>query len=335
MSGCQLTAPLEEAWRSDAFVRAGGLSAPDCLVVELGDFVCALDPASGEPLWSYPWRSRLCAIRGETVLAWVGPDELHALDLRSGRALDVIHCPAPFTPLHAQLAGDVLLVWLNMTEHTPSRLVAVDLGARRRLWSVPAADTYVRGTSDDCFTADLGLREKAVRAGFDARTGEELWRAPGDWGEPVPVLGGAAIGRTGGELLAQDLKSGEILWRGESIPSPILLCGDRLYSCDRGDYRIVDATSGRLLRRWDLTARLPKSLRSVLPATPILVSETHLFASTTRRNTMLAFTRDEAEYVCRFAADGNLACRDGLLFVSRGRNLTCLRPRARKGRKKR
>jgi outer membrane protein assembly factor BamB len=346
-SVCRLTAPLREAWsapfgsapypNNSPFLAADGRLI---LLDALGHLV-ALDPASRNTLWRYPWRSAATAfLRDGHLCEWISDEDLHVIDPATGRPSRSIHAPRASQALSV---GGLVVAVGNDYDYGMERLYALDWSTGRRLWSEHLPRTCsIAGplsASEEVLLCTLvdGRTSPASESIVARRpdTGAELWRKPS-----ASISGFAALHEdrvlvtVGGGVRAFAVRDGSLLWEAKDVGHGYLY-GDRLYARASGGHRyvIVDARSGTLLRSFDLNARVPASFKDRGIGEVLLVSETHVFLTAgSPRTALLAFTRDSAEFVWSHLPQqaqqrGEAACVDGRLYYQNGhQRLYCLEP---------
>jgi outer membrane protein assembly factor BamB len=344
---CHLTAPLREVWNARAHIGAYGHGAPllaaggRLFVTHKDRHLVALDAASQKRVWRSDWPiSGSAIVHDGHVFVWTSDDELQLLDLETGRPRRSMLAPPPS---QAVASGPVLVACdrdYEYAQYGGERLYAVEWTTGRRLWSerLPPDHTVegILTASDDVLVH--GVMERAasnLASAIVARrlgTGAVLWRKP-----DVDISGIAAVhrdhivGATGSRAWAFALRDGALQWENEDAGGGYLY-GDRLYTVGYGSrYTILDVATGKSVRSWDLSARMPKSLQPG-GLRVLLVSETHVFFAS-ERNMLLAFTRESGEYVSNHHPKGaylkgEAVCVDGRFYYQNGPDrIYCLEPR--------
>jgi outer membrane protein assembly factor BamB len=342
---CQLAAPLREAWsvpiwavhytRSPPVLAAAGR----LFVADTEGHMRALDPKTQQTLWRSPWRSHGTAfLHDGSLCEWISEEDLHVVDLASGRPSRSIHAPRG---AQAIASGGIVVVQRTDHDYGSERLYAFDWRTGRRLWSEGFAEgSDVRGlmsASEELllYTHCDSNKSPAVETIVARRpdTGALLWsKRDAAISGFAAIRDGRAVVTTYQGVRAFAARDGALLWEAKDVVDGYLY-GDRLYARGSGriSYVIVDASSGKLIQSWDLNARLPKALKDRGVGAVLLVSETHVFLGSPN-GTLLVFTRDSAEFVWshtpkQASIRGEAACVDGRLYYENPPfRLTCLEP---------
>lgn len=193
-------------------------------------------PAAGEVRWTYRGEPGLLPdgmfglwgyrVTGD-VLTFQGGVPV-AVDLATGRSAE----PDPrgvWLERHTMPDGGVALWRADADGVVLEGTVLGPEGDQR--YDLPGAPWV--GSQDDGSGADVLVVQRRVPGGLtglDARTGEELWAAPGQyWGWAPLRLAGRVVAIGQGEVTALDVADGRVVWRREAaVTAPLLLTDGRL-----------------------------------------------------------------------------------------------------------
>ena len=160
--------------------------------------------------------------------------------------------------------GRVFLTAVSLFRHDENRVIAYDLETGELLWQAAPDNPIHHGLSVDGARV-LGTDQEGVAYGWDAATGEHIWRR--DLGRSSfisHVAGGVAGGGVyytgfGNYLSALDAANGNVLWRstawngGYVPPAPHALAGDTLVvGAQWSGIHGHNTASGA--RRWSITS---------------------------------------------------------------------------------
>lgn len=224
-------------WRLEGKGAAWPMVTPDAVYAMGHDgSVFALDPESGETLWSVALgdssaRSFQQPVIGDGKLFLPLEGYVGVVDLKSRRALDLI----PVSPWEDLLYGNGLLYVASA-----GRLVAWDVTEGKARWTIRASDGYID-------TPAALARGKLLYAASphsvphlyaaDALTGEPLWQAQldtwgGGYGSPMVAGDLVYIGAYSGGLKVFRLETGEqagILLPSADVRATAVAAGGRLF----------------------------------------------------------------------------------------------------------
>ena len=117
------------------------------------------------------------------------------------------------------------------------------------------------------------------------------------------------------------------------------LYGDRYYVLGGSPdgptwFRTIDVRTGKTLRRVDVRAKLPKTLKDAGLGWLMLVTDTHVFANSAK-GALIVFDRESGEYAWQHHPSGahivgEVVCGDGCFYYRSGpERLFCLESVAR------
>jgi outer membrane protein assembly factor BamB len=346
----ELSLPLSEAWSVSGGGLGWGPMATPVLAANGLAFTCAggqrlvaLDAGSGERVWEYPWACLPCVLCEDRLYASTS-DELHAIEIATGRPTGCIPCPRP---ARVALAGALVLILSEDYEYARHVLICLELASGRWIWTRPLPKGDVR---DALFAVrdDLVVVSQAdgTLLGLDLVSGEVRWSrswpewAYGNVDHPVPACAcrlflppEGPLVAIGGRLLGLDARTGATRWQVEDAARFPYLYEGRLYDASYdGAYSVRSAKNGAVL----LAGYLAKKAL-VRPATEpriLLVSETHAFLST-ERGGLLAVARHSGAYAWHHEAPGEFSIAappvvvgQRLYYHRQNDRLFCLAPRA-------
>ena len=239
------------AWRAlqgrQTLALAG---AGDRLLVAGSDGLTALARDSGQTLWQLQRLGPVVPAETAGHRAWLGSRDGHVamVDTRDGRLLWSVDLGQwVYTP--ARAAG------LLVTGGRDAVLYALDPADGRLVWQRPLPQELVyRPVAAGEASVLVATFDGALRR-VDARTGEDLWAAPG--GAPAFELiardGRAHALRMGGVLDTHDLVDGRALWRHRGAATAMTLHDGRLLvSSDAGALQSLDPATGQVLEQHQL-----------------------------------------------------------------------------------
>lgn len=281
---------------------------------------------------------------GNAVFAFYGTGDVFAVD-RDGALLwqrSLANDYGPFENRFAASSSPLLyqdLLLLQCDHYGDSYLIALDKATGKVRWRTERPDSWLSWASPRLVPVADGhefvVAASLTIAGFDPRTGKQLWTVDGMQREciPTPVLGHGliyAVSGPGGATLAikpggrGNVSESHVVWKSSRgvpfVPSAILV--DDLYYLvdDKGIGTCLDAHSGE--RRWQ--TRLPGRYT----ASPVAAAGNVYFVNESGTTVVMragtaAFTEvarnDIGEPV--FASP---AISQGRLFLRTSQNLYCI-----------
>ena len=339
---CALAPPFREAWTATPVY--GPLAHDGLLFVnDSKDHPAALDAKTGKRVWTSPWLGGIALIHEGHLFLKLDPSEIHVVDPHSGRPEAVLHAP------HGNMAGIGRRLIGCVVDYEYDAIVtwALDWTTGERLWSVrerPAgAVSQHFCASERGFVYEIEDRSGASRnvkvlVARRIETGEELWRRRNAELQSVAsIFEDRVVACVGDRAMALDLASGAVLWEVEGGAG--YLYGDRYYvlkwSADGPTwFCTIDVRTGKTLRRVDVRAKLPKTLKDAGLASLLLVTDTHVFAKSPK-NALIVFDRESGEYAWQHHPSGahimgEVVCGDGCFYYRNGtERLFCLESAAR------
>lgn len=346
----ELSLPLREAWSLPGGGFGWGPMSTPALAANGLAFTCAggqrlvaLDAGTGEQVWAYPWAGLPCVLREDRLYAYTS-DELHAIEVATGRPTGCIPCPRP---ARVALAGELVLVLTEDYEYARHVLICLELASGRWIWTRPLPKGDVR---DALFAVrdDLVVVSQAdgTLVGLELASGEMRWsRSWPEWAfggvdHPTPACPHrlflppeGPLVAIAGRLLGLDARTGVTRWQVEDAAHFPYLYEGRLYDASYGRvYSVRSAKNGGVLSKGYLAKKAPAQ-----PATEpriLLVSETHAFLST-ERGALLAVARDSGAYAWHHEVQGEFGISappvvvgQRLYYHRQHDRLFCLTPRA-------
>jgi outer membrane protein assembly factor BamB len=338
-----------EAWSAE--VRAAQLALVEDAVVSWDQHrshVAAFDAATGAPRWRYPFSTRILGVHGRHLLAWAGHDEIHLLDVASGRPEGCFpHHPADA----AIVAGDVLFASRKPSWSDEALVTAVDLTSSRRLW-MHVGEPERAGRSN---AGALAVGEGAVVTGYNgavvslhARTGAVRWRRDWpEWEERQPeqmappkvervfIVGGRVIAGVLSamrRIVCLSLDDGRTLWDAEG---PLDVVDDRFaYGAEFNRYHVRQLGDGELRRREAASggpATMPRLLHASSRLGAVAGGHAYLIAGQMQGEALIAVEREKGRYAWHHQPPGGSQASvplfaDGRLFYLSGGRLFCLEP---------
>jgi outer membrane protein assembly factor BamB len=336
---------LREVW---SVAASGGDEEP---LLAAGGFVLgpdekwrltAWDAGSGARAWTYPVRARAQAVHDGTLVAGASRQDLHVIDVRTGRPIGCLPHPWP----SAMVSAGSLLVVLKASGHAnPGLLTAMNAASGRRLWTYRPPPTpslvFQRQRLRLAASAEavvLSHGDGHVVA-LDSDSGAPRWRRswprPGRGAEDsearrVFLREDDVIAEAGTHVVSVTLGDGRLRWEAEGEAH--VLRDGLLYAVVGADYVVRRAHDGKTALKRPLSADAPAGVAPVAADAPTitLVTETHAFVSS-RSGRLVALQRDTGRYAWHHAPAGWGATFEtlaayGRLYYRNGPRLYCLAP---------
>ena len=193
-------------------------------------------------------------IAGDVVVA-LGSEAVYGVDLSSGQqAWRVARTGGPITePAVGTADGKTLIIYADGGENSaPSKLVAVDAGSQKQLWSLDLGATSVSGVSVDGSTAFVG-DIKGILHAVDIANGKAEWtskgvgriEAPPAIADGIVYVGSRELTQGNATIRALDESTGQQKW---SFSQQQLTSGSAITVSDG---RAIAGFTDRLARAFD------------------------------------------------------------------------------------
>ncbi len=324
-----LCAPLQLDWCLETKTRLGPLpiSCVDGAVLfsDGRTRLTAVDGATGKTMWTYPWCARDPLLHRGAICAWVRDDEAHLIDVQSGKPREAIAALSP-SDGNAVAVDDRLVTYRQYDDYGRTSISCVG-GPKHWHHVLGTRSTLVQGFAADERMVAFGLSSGVLRT-LSTSTGDTLWER--SWPElghrerdgaispaafvATPTLADTKVlVRIGARLIALS-KSGVVQWEQNEFAH--YLYGRRLYGVYL-EYRVVEVTTGQVVRKRRVFEALQKRLSTANVLGPILVSDTHVFV--TGDASVAALDRRTGEDVWHHRLRGHqvvVAAADGRLYCS-------------------